>query len=326
MLGRAIKATTRAAAPVRRMGGAAHAHGAPSKVLPPRCVSYHARFFSAWCSAPALQVIDRTFIHLRCIRFARAPPSTYIRRPELSPKASIGERIEHALWYKRNPNYEGAEAYARFYLPHNYQVRFCRGAGRRLHARRGVRREARERMQRGTIKRTGKRVTRRLHDTMCPSRRMRIARFSAINAMPSLDRPAANDEGHRRRSRQERHSPSREQLSSIGREIERIALATAHATSLHCARRAAADHVRRCNARCASLGFERRLLRRRVLSSTASSALRAAPREQPLRVAPREECPARSLCEQRRAVSGRSLSARISARGNSLHCRVRCVR
>jgi hypothetical protein len=44
-------------------------------------------------------------------------------RPELSPKAGLKEKFQHAMWYKRHPDYEGGEAYIRYYLPHNYQVR-----------------------------------------------------------------------------------------------------------------------------------------------------------------------------------------------------------
>jgi len=32
------------------------------------------------------------------------------RRPELNPKAGFGERLQHQLWYKRHPDYEGASS------------------------------------------------------------------------------------------------------------------------------------------------------------------------------------------------------------------------
>jgi len=40
----------------------------------------------------------------------------------LPDNATIGQRIEFALWDKRHPDYEGIESYVRFYLPQNHHI------------------------------------------------------------------------------------------------------------------------------------------------------------------------------------------------------------
>ena len=66
---------------------------------------------------------------------ALPPPTPSSQLPPkpatLKDGASIGERIEYALWEKRHPDYAGAESYVRFYLPENHQVstRWCCGTG-----------------------------------------------------------------------------------------------------------------------------------------------------------------------------------------------------
>lgn len=56
--------------------------------------------------------------------FLQLPP----KPATLKDNASLGERIEYALWDKRHPDFEGAEAYVRYYLPENHQVRSGRSA------------------------------------------------------------------------------------------------------------------------------------------------------------------------------------------------------
>ena len=61
---------------------------------------------------------------------AQATPYPCLPHPQLPPKpaslaadATFAQRVEYALWDKRHPDYEGVEAYVRFYLPQNYHVR-----------------------------------------------------------------------------------------------------------------------------------------------------------------------------------------------------------
>lgn len=44
----------------------------------------------------------------------------------LPENASVGDRIEYALWEKRHPDYDFPENLVRFWLPENHQVRVTR--------------------------------------------------------------------------------------------------------------------------------------------------------------------------------------------------------
>lgn len=52
------------------------------------------------------------------------PAKTLPPRPPLADNATFGQRIEHAMWDKRHPDYEGIEAYARYYMPENAHLAY----------------------------------------------------------------------------------------------------------------------------------------------------------------------------------------------------------
>jgi hypothetical protein len=119
---RALSRMSAVAAPLRQTGqqlrrmGGGHGHGhGPKKTVrggrvqargyspvPPR-----RRFTAALATDPA----SRPRLQL--------PP----KPATLKDNATLGEKIEYALWDKRHPDYEGVESYVRFYLPGNHQVR-----------------------------------------------------------------------------------------------------------------------------------------------------------------------------------------------------------